>query len=82
MLFDLEGTRDEETEQLMEQHRQLAAKREWGQLTAPERDALIRLEQQLAEVLTAPGETVESRGRESRCNDSSPRPSPRFKEHP
>ncbi len=64
MLFDLEGTRDEQTEQLMEQHRQLAAKREWGQLTAQERDGLIRLEQELSDVLTAPGETVESRERE------------------
>jgi hypothetical protein len=61
MLFDMEGTRDEETEQLMERHRQLVAKREWGDLDEAERDTLIKLEQELADVLTAPGESVETR---------------------
>jgi hypothetical protein len=82
MLFDLDGTRDEETEQLTEQHRQLAAKREWGQLTAPERDTSIRLEQQLAEVLTAPGETVESRQREQSMQRFVAETLTALKEHP
>ncbi|MDX1944809.1 MAG: AAA family ATPase [Pirellulaceae bacterium] len=58
-LFDLEGTRDEETERLMREHSELVAKREWQQLSGDEQSRLVVLEKELAERLTAPGESTD-----------------------
>jgi hypothetical protein len=60
-LFGLTGTRDEETEAIIRKHADLVAKRSWGQLTQPEKKELARLEEQLADRLTAPGETAKER---------------------
>jgi hypothetical protein len=60
-LFGLDATRDEETESLIREHADLVAKRSWTQLSSPERKRLARLEEQLSNRLTAPGETVEER---------------------
>lgn len=64
MLFDLDGTRDAETEQLMKEHSELVAKREWSTLNDTEQSRLIGVEQKLSERLTAPGESVEERTRQ------------------
>jgi hypothetical protein len=60
-LFGLEGTRDPETEELMRQHADLVAKREWNRLNSADKKKLAAVEKQLAQRLTAPGETVEER---------------------
>jgi energy-coupling factor transporter ATP-binding protein EcfA2 len=60
-LFGLTGTRDEETEDIIRQHADLVAKRSSGQLTPAEKKQLARLEERLADRLTAPGETAEER---------------------
>jgi hypothetical protein len=63
-LFGLDATRDEETELLIREHADLVAKRSWSKLSAAEKRALARLETQLADRLTAPGETVDERERQ------------------
>ncbi len=68
LLFDLESIRDLETEGLMRQHAELVARREWQELTLPEKNELIRLESTLAERLTAPGESVEERTQRAEMN--------------
>ncbi len=60
-LFGLDATRDEETESLIRAHTDLVAKRTWGKLSAAEKKQLARLEESLADRLTAPGESIEER---------------------
>jgi energy-coupling factor transporter ATP-binding protein EcfA2 len=60
-LFGLDTTRDEETESLIRAHADLVAKRTWGKLSAAEKKQLARLEESLADRLTAPGESIEER---------------------
>jgi hypothetical protein len=60
-LFGLDATRDEETEALIRSHADLVAKRTWGQLTPAEKKQLARIESELADRLTAPGESVKER---------------------
>ena len=52
---------DEETEALIRTHANLVARRTWGQLTPAEKKQLARLESDLADRLTAPGESVKER---------------------
>lgn len=61
LLFDMEGTRDLETEALMKAHADLVSKREWSHLTTQEQTQLLELESRLASRLTAPGESVAER---------------------
>jgi len=63
-LFGLSGTRDEETEDLIREHADLVARRQWKKLNEKERKELIQLEERLAQRLTAPGETAEERLRQ------------------
>jgi AAA domain, putative AbiEii toxin, Type IV TA system len=63
-LFGLTGTRDEETEDLIREHADLVARRQWKKLNEKERKELIQLEERLAQRLTAPGETAEERLRQ------------------
>lgn len=63
-LFDLTGTRDQETEELISEHADLVAKREWNQLSGADQKRLTRLEGQLSERITAPGESLEERNRQ------------------
>jgi hypothetical protein len=60
-LFGLSGTRDEETEDLIREHADLVARRQWNKLNESERKVLVQLEERLAQRLTAPGETAEER---------------------
>lgn len=60
-LFGLTGTRDVETEQLMQEHTALVAKREWSELSGADQARLVQLEGQLADRVTAPGESLEER---------------------
>jgi predicted ATP-binding protein involved in virulence len=62
-LFGLSGTRDQETEQMIDEHSRLVARREWEQLSPDEQAQLIRLETELSERVTSPGETLEERER-------------------
>ncbi len=64
-LFGLTGTRDEETERLMREHTDLAAKREWDQLSGAEQQRLTQLEGELVQRVTAPGESIEERTRQA-----------------
>ena len=63
-LFGLTGTRDEETERLIGEHADLAAKREWHQMSGEEQARLAHLEGELAQRVTAPGESLEERTRQ------------------
>lgn len=63
-LFGLTGTRDEETEQLIREHTDLVAKREWNQMSSEDQARLTHLEEELAERVTAPGESLEERMRQ------------------
>jgi hypothetical protein len=67
-LFDLDGTRDEETERLMKEHSELIAKREWNALADNEQSRLVELEKELAERLTAPGESYDEQQRQQSMN--------------
>jgi predicted ATP-binding protein involved in virulence len=63
-LFGLTEVRDEETEHLLAEHRELAAKKTWQSLTPEEQARLVEVEARLAGRLTAPGDTLEERKRE------------------
>jgi predicted ATP-binding protein involved in virulence len=60
-LFGLAETRDEETEAILKRHEELVGRKTWQQLTRQEQEELTRLEEDLSERLTAPGETLEER---------------------
>jgi AAA domain, putative AbiEii toxin, Type IV TA system/AAA domain len=60
-LFGLSGTRDGDTEDLIREHADLVARRQWKKLNERERKELIQVEERLAQRLTAPGETAEER---------------------
>jgi hypothetical protein len=60
-LFGLTGTRDEETEVLIRKHAELVSRRSWDHLTPGEKKELAHLEEQLADRLTAPGESAQER---------------------
>ncbi|WP_165223696.1 AAA family ATPase [Aquisphaera insulae] len=64
-LFGLDATRDEETESLIREHAGLIARRSWTQLSQVEKRRLTKLESNLANRLTAPGETVDERDRQA-----------------
>ncbi len=68
-LFGLDGTRDVETEQLMQAHADLVAKRHWGQLNPQEKGDLARLEDRLANRLPAPGDSIEERQHQAAVAD-------------
>jgi hypothetical protein len=63
-LFGLTEVRDEETEHLLAEHRELAAKKTWQNLTPEEQARLVDVEARLAGRLTGPGDTLEERKRE------------------
>jgi hypothetical protein len=62
-LFGLTGTRDQGTEQMIREHTDLAAKREWHKLSADEQGKLTKLERELAKRMTFPGESPEEHER-------------------
>ncbi len=62
-LFGLTGTRDEETEQMIQEQSDLVARREWQQLSVEDQRRLTALETELSHRLTSPGESVEERER-------------------
>jgi hypothetical protein len=63
-LFGLAETRDVETEASLKRHEELVGKKAWQHLTQQEQAELARLEADLSERLTAPGETPEERDRQ------------------
>jgi predicted ATP-binding protein involved in virulence len=63
-LFGLSGTRDLDTERLLREQRDLAAKREWDHMSEAEQQRLAQLEDELARRVTAPGESLEERTRQ------------------
>jgi hypothetical protein len=60
-LFGLETTRSPEVEAQLARYDELLSKQVQGQLTSTEKDELASLEQQLEELLPAPGETIGQR---------------------
>jgi hypothetical protein len=62
-LFGLTGTRDQETEAMISEHRDLAARRQWEQLSADDQSRLTQLEAELSQRMTSPGESMKERER-------------------
>lgn len=67
-LFGLSETRAPGVEATLKRHAELSARRTWASLTPAEQAELVRIESELAERLTSPGEDLPSLQREKAMN--------------